>query len=192
MALNKTNYPHKFNISTNVVTHVLEQIREICKTTQYWLSQRMVLFIINNPIFLVLSHTFGYLEQKLLGRLWTSLVSLKSNFYVSQNFKFQCDPCSNKKDVSQRSSCRQYFSTKLGTSVDGHEKIITWKFHWNRRRNKWYRANIVKNLYYGKCTGKRDLTRQNVLFRQNMCQNLNFSLPKKLDLRKTKLSRSAQ
>jgi hypothetical protein len=53
----------------------------------------------------------------------------------SPNFKFQCDPFSNKKDVSQRSSCRQwglsemayfifgYFSTKLnGTSVDGHEK----------------------------------------------------------------------
>jgi hypothetical protein len=29
-----------------------------------------------------------------------------------------------------------YFSTKLGTSVDGHEKIMTWKFHWNRPRNK--------------------------------------------------------
>jgi hypothetical protein len=26
-------------------------------------------------------------------------------FYVSENFKFQCDPFSNKKDVSQRSSC---------------------------------------------------------------------------------------
>jgi hypothetical protein len=44
---------------------------------------------------------------------------------------------SNKKDGSQRSSCRQwglsemayfifgYFSRKLGTSIDGHEKIIT-------------------------------------------------------------------
>jgi hypothetical protein len=42
----------------------------------------------------------------------------------------------DKKDVSQMSSCRQwglsemayfifgYFSTKLGKSVDGHEKII--------------------------------------------------------------------
>jgi hypothetical protein len=62
---------------------------------------------------------------------------LKSNFYVSENFKFQCNPFINKKDVSQMSSCRQwglsemayfifgYFSTKLGTSVDGHEKIIT-------------------------------------------------------------------
>jgi hypothetical protein len=51
--------------------------------------------------------------------------------------KFQCDPFSNKKDVSQRSSCRQwglsemayfifgYFSTNFGTSVDGHENIIT-------------------------------------------------------------------
>jgi hypothetical protein len=43
---------------------------------------------------------FGYLEQKLLGRL----VFLKSNFYVRDNFKFQCDPLSNKKDVSQRSN----------------------------------------------------------------------------------------
>jgi hypothetical protein len=57
--------------------------------------------------------------------------------------------------------------------ADGHEKIITWKFHWNRPRNKWYRANIVQNLYYGKCTGKRSKT-------------WNFSLPKKFDLRKTK------
>jgi hypothetical protein len=32
-----------------------------------------------------------------------------------------------------------------------------------------------------KCTGKRDITLQNYLFRKT----LNFSLPKKLDLRKT-------
>jgi hypothetical protein len=79
---------------------------------------------------------FGYLEQKLLGRLWKSLVFLKCNVYVSENFKFQCNPFSNKIDVSQRSSCRQwglsemayfifgYFSTNLATSVDGHVKII--------------------------------------------------------------------
>jgi hypothetical protein len=30
------------------------------------------------------------------------------------------------------------------------------------------RANIVQNLYYGKCTGKRDFTLQNFLFQQNM------------------------
>jgi hypothetical protein len=30
-----------------------------------------------------------------------SLFFLKSNFYVRGNFKFQCDPFSNKKDVSQ-------------------------------------------------------------------------------------------
>jgi hypothetical protein len=48
-----------------------------------------------------------------------------------------------------------YFSTKLGTSVvDGHENI-TWKFQWNRPRNKWFWANIVPNFYFGKCTGKR-------------------------------------
>jgi hypothetical protein len=65
------------------------------------------------------------------------LVFLKSNFYVSENFEIQCDPFSNKKDVSQTSvSSRQwglskmayfifgYFSTKLGTSVDGHGKVI--------------------------------------------------------------------
>jgi hypothetical protein len=43
---------------------------------------------------------FVYLEQKQLGRLWKSLFFLKSNFYVSDNFKFQYDPFSNKKYVS--------------------------------------------------------------------------------------------
>jgi hypothetical protein len=42
--------------------------------------------------------------------------------------KFQCDPFSNKKDVSQSPpmglSEMAYFSTKLGTSVDGYGKII--------------------------------------------------------------------
>jgi hypothetical protein len=58
-------------------------------------------------------------------------VFLKSNFYVSENFKFQCDPFSNKKDVSQRSSCCQKWHIlfldifQLGTSVDGQEQIIT-------------------------------------------------------------------
>jgi hypothetical protein len=149
-------------------------------------------------IFLDLSQTFGYLEQKLLGRLWKSLFFLKSNFYVSENFKFQCDPFSNKKYVSQRSSCCQcglsemayfifrYFSTKFGTYVDGYEKIIIWKCHWNRPTNKRYRANIVENLYYGKCTGKRDFTQQNFLFRQNMCRNLKFLTAEKIDWFKKK------
>jgi hypothetical protein len=51
--------------------------------------------------------------------------------------KFQCDPFSNEKDVSQRSITNLrglsemayfifgYFSTELGTSVDGLEKIRT-------------------------------------------------------------------
>jgi hypothetical protein len=39
-------------------------------------------------------------------------------------------------------------------------------------RNRRY-ANIVQNLYYGKCTRKRDFTLQNFLF-QNMCRNLKF------------------
>jgi hypothetical protein len=41
-----------------------------------------------------------------------------------------------------------YFSMKLGKYVDGHEKIIAWNFHWNRPRNKRWRANIAQNLYY--------------------------------------------
>jgi hypothetical protein len=49
-----------------------------------------------SSFFLVLSHTFGYLEQKL------KMFFLKSNFYVGENFKFQCDPFSNKKDVSKK------------------------------------------------------------------------------------------
>jgi hypothetical protein len=54
-----------------------------------------------------------------------------------------------------------YFSMKLGKSVDGHEQIIIWKFHWNCPRNKRWRANIManvqknvilhyKNFYFGK------------------------------------------
>jgi hypothetical protein len=74
---------------------------------------------------------FGYLEQKLYWADCRGKVFLKSNFYVSENFKFQCDPFSNKRDVSQSSSCLRprglsemayfiwgYFPTKLGTSVD--------------------------------------------------------------------------
>jgi hypothetical protein len=59
--------------------------------------------------------------------------------------KFQCDSFSNLKGVSQRSISKLegpvknclfyfgYFSMKLGTSIDGHEQIITWRFHWNRQ-----------------------------------------------------------
>jgi hypothetical protein len=62
---------------------------------------------------------------------------LQSNFYVSENFKFQCDPFSNLKDVSHKGTLPNlwglsemayfifgYFSTNLGISVDGHEQII--------------------------------------------------------------------
>jgi hypothetical protein len=63
------------------------------------------------------------------------LFFLKSNFYIRDNFKFQCDLLSIKKDVSLKGqvatmgACQKwhifgYFSTKLGTFVDGHEKII--------------------------------------------------------------------
>jgi hypothetical protein len=60
--------------------------------------------------------------------------------YVSENFKFQCDPFSavikkmfHKGPVAANGACQKwhtkyfifgYFSTKLGTSVDGHKKII--------------------------------------------------------------------
>jgi 3D (Asp-Asp-Asp) domain-containing protein len=46
------------------------------------------------------------------------------------------------------------------------------------------RANIVHNLYYGKCTGKRDLTQLNCLFLQNMCRNLEFHTAEKIRLEK--------
>jgi hypothetical protein len=38
-------------------------------------------------IFLVLSHMFGYVEQKLLGRSRKSSVFLKSNFFDSEKFQ---------------------------------------------------------------------------------------------------------
>jgi hypothetical protein len=84
------------------------------------------------PILLVLSHMFGYLEQKLLGRF----------FLAVRNFKFQYDPFSNLKGFTKvhfQIICSLskmtnfifgYFSTKPGTSVDvEHEKMITCKFH---------------------------------------------------------------
>jgi hypothetical protein len=45
------------------------------------------MFHFYSPFFLVLSHIFGHLEQKLLGRLWKSLVFLKSNFFGSEKFQ---------------------------------------------------------------------------------------------------------
>jgi hypothetical protein len=50
-----------------------------------------------------------------------------------------------------------YFSTKLGTSIDGHEKIFT---------------------------GKRDSTLQSFLFRQNICRNLKFLTAQKIRFKK--------
>jgi hypothetical protein len=41
------------------------------------------------PIFLVLSHMFGYVEQKLLGRSW-KLFFLNLMFSAVRNFKFYC------------------------------------------------------------------------------------------------------
>jgi hypothetical protein len=68
-----------------------------------------------------------------------------------------------------------YFSTKLGTSVDGHEK------------------NNNLKLYYGKCTGKRDFTLQLFLLWQNMCLSLKFLTAEKIRFKKNQtFSRSAQ
>jgi hypothetical protein len=43
---------------------------------------------------------------------------------------------------------------------------------------------IVQNFYYGKCTGKRDFTLHNFLFRQNMYRNLKFPTAEKSRLKK--------
>jgi hypothetical protein len=95
-------------------------------------------------IFLVLSHTSGYLEQKLLSRLWKSLVFLKSNFYDIE--KFQCDPFSNKKDVSQRSSCRQWGLSEMAYFIFGYfpMKLDTSVVNWTT--NKW---DMSKNRKQG-------------------------------------------
>jgi hypothetical protein len=75
-----------------------------------------------------------------------------------------------------------FFNETWHIFVDGHEHII-WMSHCNRPRNKRH----YMYLYYGKCTGKHDLTLQNFYFCKTCAEILNFSLPKKLDLRKTKL-----
>jgi hypothetical protein len=43
--------------------------------------------MIYSPIFLALSHMFGYLEQKQLGRSRKSLVFLKYNFFGNEKFQ---------------------------------------------------------------------------------------------------------
>jgi hypothetical protein len=75
----------------------------------------------------------GYLEQKLLGRLQNGLVFLNIIFMSVRISKFQCDPFNNK-NILHKGPTKlwglskmahfifEYFSTKLGTSVDGHEK----------------------------------------------------------------------
>jgi hypothetical protein len=68
-----------------------------------------------------------------------------------------------------------YFPTKLGTSVDWLEQLIPWTFHWNCPRNKRW-ANIVQNLHYGNCTGKRDFTLQNIYFCWNFDSRKNIIL----------------
>jgi hypothetical protein len=75
---------------------------------------------------------------------------------------------------------------KLGTSVDGHAKIIIWKFHWNRPRNKRYRAIpilskicISANVHVGKLFTLKVQTFYSKL-EISHCQ-------KKLDLRKKQL-----
>jgi hypothetical protein len=48
---------------------------------------------------------------------------LKSIFYVSENFKYQIMAIWGLSEMAY--FIFVYFSTKLGTSVDGHETIIT-------------------------------------------------------------------
>jgi hypothetical protein len=43
-------------------------------------------------------------------------------------------------------------------------------------------------LHSGKCTGKRDFTLQNFLFRQNMCRNLKFLTAEKIRFRLEKIN----
>jgi hypothetical protein len=93
-----------------------------------------------HPIILVVAHvwvpgakTTGPIAKK----VWCFLNLI---FSAVRNFKFQYDPFINLKDISQRSISKfwglskmvyfifGYLSTKLGTSVDGHEKVITCMF----------------------------------------------------------------
>jgi hypothetical protein len=99
-------------------------------------SNTVVSYLWLKSIFLVLSHMFGYLEQKLLGQLRKSLFFLKSNFYVGENFKFQCNPFSNKKDVSQRSSCLQAGLSEMAYFIFRIFFNETWhirKWAWNEK-----------------------------------------------------------
>jgi hypothetical protein len=54
----------------------------------------------------------------------------KSNVYASENFKFQCDAFSNKKDVSQRSSCRQWGLSEMAYFIF----LIFFNETWHIRR----------------------------------------------------------
>jgi hypothetical protein len=115
---------------------------------------------------------FGCLEQKLLGRLRKSFVFLKSNFYVRENFKFQCDPFSNKKDVSQRSIL--YF-------------WIFFNETWHCPRNKRYRERILSKICITANVQVNVILHYKTLFQQNMCRNLKF-----LTAENQTFSRSAQ
>jgi hypothetical protein len=80
-----------------------------------------------------------------------------------------------------------FFNETWHICID-YVKIITWKFHWNHPRNKWCRANIVQNVYYGKCKGKRDFTQQFFNFCKK-CFEYNFKIltDVKIKFKKTKL-----
>jgi hypothetical protein len=63
------------------------------------------------------------------------------------------------------------FQQNLAHSVDGHEKIITWKFLWNPSRTKL----TVESQYchkfvfiYGKFIGKRDNTTKRFIFAKHV------------------------
>jgi hypothetical protein len=75
-----------------------------------------------------------------------------------------------------------YLSTKLGPSVDGHEKIIIWKFHWNNGK----RALLSKICITANIQENVILHYKTFYFGKTCSETWNFSLPKKLDTRKTK------
>jgi hypothetical protein len=87
-AICSSNYHNTFQcmLSPNKTKRQLIYPRSLCRlclqSTKFHVNWRTC-----SPFFLVLSHMFGYVEQKLLGRSRKSLVFLKSNFSGSEKFQ---------------------------------------------------------------------------------------------------------
>jgi hypothetical protein len=112
-------------------------------TDQNSLMQKTKYFV------LFLSHMFGYMfvEQVYFSNMYIYFFLGSENFQVSIRWTctihslikkvFHKCPFPNYGPVSKMAYfIFWYFSTKFGTSVVEHEKIINWKFHWNRTSNK--------------------------------------------------------